>query len=104
MLMENILPGGIYRTVEVRISGAGHKPPAPNEMYQQIKDFYSDMPCRAQNNAVELAAWTHAEFVKIHPYVERKRSIGQMIIKSKYQAKLKTKGLDIFLFQIFLPI
>lgn len=34
MLMENILTGGIYRTVEVRISGAGHKPPVPSEMYQ----------------------------------------------------------------------
>ena len=37
LLMENILTGGIYRNVEVRISGAGHKPPAPSEMYQQIK-------------------------------------------------------------------
>ncbi len=34
--MENILAGEIYRTVEVRISGAGHKPPVPSEMYQQI--------------------------------------------------------------------
>ena len=28
LLMENILDGGIYRSVEVRISGAKHKPPA----------------------------------------------------------------------------
>ncbi len=32
LLMENILVGGVYRNVEVRISGAGFKPPAPNEM------------------------------------------------------------------------
>lgn len=29
ILMENILVGGVYRNVEVRITGAKHKPPAP---------------------------------------------------------------------------
>ena len=33
ILMENILVGGIYRNVEVRITGAKHKPPVPSEMY-----------------------------------------------------------------------
>ena len=42
--------------------------------------------------------------VKNHAMIEGKHSIGQMIIKSKYQAKLKTKELDIFLFQIFFLI
>ena len=44
LLMDNIITGGIYRNVEVRITGAKHKPPVPNEMYQQIKNFYADMP------------------------------------------------------------
>lgn len=39
-----------------------------------------------------------------HPFRDGKHSIGQMNIKSKYQAKIKTKELDIFLFQIFLKI
>lgn len=39
-----------------------------------------------------------------HPFWDGKHSIGQMNIKSKYQAKIKTKELDIFLFQIFLKI
>ena len=38
----------------------------------------------------------------IHPFADGKHSIGQKIIKSKYQAKLKIKELDIFLFQISL--
>lgn len=28
----------------------------------------ADMPYQAQKNALQFAAWTHAEFVKIHPY------------------------------------
>lgn len=78
--MENILTGGIYRNVEVRISGAKHKSPAPSEMYQQIKNFYTDMPYTSNKNAVELAAWTHAEFVKIHPYVDGNDRTSRMIM------------------------
>ena len=66
LLMENILTGGVYRNVEVRISGAGFKPPAPNEMYRQVKNFFADLPYRTDLNPIELAAWTHAEFVRIH--------------------------------------
>lgn len=86
LLMENILMGGIYRTVEVRISGARHKPPAPGEMYQQIKNFYADMQYRAESNAVELAAWTHAEFVKIHPYVDGNGRTSRMIMNYQLMA------------------
>lgn len=92
LLMENILPGGIYRNVEVRISGAQHKPPAPSEMYRQIKEFYVDLPYQAEMNAIELAAWTHAEFVKIHPFVDGNGRTSRMIMN--YQ--LMTAG--------FLPV
>ena len=87
LLMENILTGGIYRSVEVRISGAKHKPPAPNEMYQQVKNFYADMPYRAESNAMEFAAWTRAEFVKIHPFVD-----DDVIIRTKLEKPNKIKG------------
>lgn len=70
ILTENIMVGGIYRNQEVRISGAGHVPPAGNEMYYQIKQFYSDLQQKQDLNPIELAAWTHAEFVRIHPFVD----------------------------------
>lgn len=69
ILMENILVGGIYRNVDVYISGAQHTPLPPNIMFQQIKTFYADFNLKAKElNPIELAAWTHAEFVKIHPF------------------------------------
>ena len=43
LLMENIFVGGIYRNVDVYISGAQHTPPSPGEMYRQVKDFYADL-------------------------------------------------------------
>ena len=83
LLMENILPGGIYRNVEVRISGAQHKPPAPSEMYRQVKGFYADLPYKAE---MKLAAWTHAEFVKIHPFVDGNGRTSRMIMNYQLMA------------------
>jgi Fic family protein len=68
LVMENIIVGGIYRNEEVIISGASHTPPSRNELYVQIKNFLTDLMYKKDLNAIELAAWTHAEFVRIHPF------------------------------------
>lgn len=71
ILTENIIVGGIYRNQEVRISGAGHLPPVGNDMYDQIKGFYNDLVWKKSAlNPIEYAAWTHAEFVRIHPFID----------------------------------
>lgn len=81
MLMENILVGGVYRNVDVYISGTQHTPPTPNEMYRQVKDFYADLTWKGQElNPIELAAWTHAEFVKIHPFVDGNGRTSRLIM------------------------
>ncbi len=80
LLMENILMGGIYRNVEVRITGTNHKPPTPNEMFEQIKNFYTDIEYRDKRNAIKFAAWTHAEFVRIHPFVDGNGRTSRMIM------------------------
>ena len=86
LLMDNIIIGGVYRNVEVRISGASHKPPAPSEMYRQVKSFYSDLAYKYENNVIELAAWTHAEFVRIHPFTDGNGRTSRMIMN--YQLML----------------
>lgn len=80
ILMENILVGGVYRNVEVRITGAKHKPPAPSEMYYQIKEFFSNINSKSDLNPIELAAWTHAEFVKIHPFIDGNGRTSRLIM------------------------
>lgn len=89
LLMDHIFVGGIYRNIDVYISGAQHTPPSPNEMYRQIKDFYADLAWKGKKlNPIELAAWTHAEFVKIHPFSDGNGRTSRLLMN--YQ--LMTNG------------
>lgn len=82
LLMENIFTGGIYRREEVVISGASHTPPAGNEMYAQIKNFYAELSQKQDLNGIELAAWTHAEFVRIHPFLDGNGRTSRLLMNS----------------------
>ncbi len=81
ILTENIIVGGVYRKEEVKISGAGFTPPVGNEMYMQIKNFYEELKVKENElNPIELAAWTHAEFVRIHPYIDGNGRTSRLIM------------------------
>lgn len=87
ILMQNILQGGIYRSHAVRIIGASHRPPEPYDMLQQIKFFFADMPINRKNmHPVEFAAWTHAEFVRIHPFADGNGRTSRMIMNYQLMA------------------
>ncbi len=86
ILMENIMVGGIYRNVDVYISGAEHTPPSPSEMYIQIKNFYLDLKDKIFESPIECAAWTHAEFVKIHPFVDGNGRTSRLIMNYQLMA------------------
>lgn len=85
-LMENIQIGGVYRNMEVRISGASHKPPPPSEMYWQVKESFAAFPEKKETDAIELAAWTHAEFVRIHPFSDGNGRTSRMIMNYQLMA------------------
>ena len=87
LLMENIFTGGIYRNVNVYISGAQHTPPSPNEMYRQVKEFYADLAWKGKElNPIAYAAWTHAEFVKIHPFTDGNGRTSRLIMNYQLMA------------------
>ena len=88
ILTENIIVGGIYRNQEVKISGAGFVPPTGNKMYVQIKGFYEELQTKEEEmNPVTLAAWTHAEFVRIHPFIDGNGRTSRLLMN--YQLLLR---------------
>lgn len=62
---------GRYRTINVRIAGAEHRPPdvlhVPEQM-ETLITWYAETAMRL--HPVERAARLHADFVKIHPFVD----------------------------------
>lgn len=99
LLMENIQVGGVYRDVQVYISGARHMPPPPPLMYRQVKDFYADLSWKGKElNQVELAAWTHAEFVEIHPFTD-----AHVIIGTRLEKPSKINGFALLSPNFFMP-
>lgn len=79
ILMENIMQGGIYRYVDVTITGAGHKPPSRSEMHARLNSFYYDLENK-ELNPIEKAAWVHAEFVSIHPFRDGNGRTSRMLM------------------------
>lgn len=81
ILVKNIFQGGIYRDHNIRITGAMHHPPEPEIMFQEISRFFFNLPVMGNVcDAIELAAWTHAEFVRIHPFPDGNGRICRLLM------------------------
>ena len=53
----------------MRITGASFSPPSWEAVRQEMKNFIEDYKIKKENtHPVELAAWVHAEFIRIHPF------------------------------------
>jgi len=62
---------GRYRTENVIISGAKHKPPEHFLVAEQMQRLVKDLEAwQRDRHPLETAARLHVEFVKIHPFVD----------------------------------
>lgn len=87
ILMENIQPGGCYRSCPVYISDSSHDFPLPEELPFKLQTFYKNLSeknwaCGMPEgiHPIQLAAWTHLEFVNIHPYQDGNGRISRLMM------------------------
>lgn len=87
---ERVVPArgarGIYRTFPVCIRGARHVPPNYKKGSELMKCFIQDMNIKSFSSVAELAAWTHAEFVKIHSFQDGNGRTARLMLN--YQLML----------------
>ena len=81
ILMTRIFSGGIYRDVNVIISGARTTPPPWYNVREEMKFFIDDYNKNKNNmDTIELAAWVHAEFVRIHPFSDGNGRTARLLL------------------------
>ncbi len=72
---------GRYRTINVLIAGAEHRPPEALHVPTQMADFVTWYDTQAQAlHPIERAARVHADFVKIHPFVDGNGRTGRLLM------------------------
>lgn len=71
---------GTYRNTDVCIKGAGTRVSSPAHIYQDLKFFFDDLENRKFSNSLEKAAFTRAEFVRIHPFSDGNGRISRLIM------------------------
>ncbi|MBZ9570246.1 Fic family protein [Methanobrevibacter sp. TMH8] len=79
ILMENIMEGGEYRDIDVRITGAKHSPPSPIIAKIELNEFFKKLK-NNDFNEIAYSAYTHAEFVRIHPFTDGNGRISRIIM------------------------
>lgn len=76
LIVQNIFQGGVYRDGQVYIRGSKHECPPPERVPELMHDFYEKLAEKnricglpeSNVDVIELACWTHLEFVSIHPF------------------------------------
>jgi Fic family protein len=72
---------GVYRSVNVRISGSKHEPPQPFMLNKLMEDyflFYQEQ--KAKMHPLVLAAEMHERLVTIHPFVDGNGRTARLVM------------------------
>lgn len=89
ILMRDVFPdiGGRYRDIPVYISSATHDFPLPSKLPRLLNEYYESFKVRHQicgmpecMNAFQLAAWSHAEIVAIHPFRDGNGRLSRLLL------------------------
>jgi Fic family protein len=81
-LTENILDEkykGKFRDIQVYISGATKTPPKPEILNEEMEKFIKNLEC-FNSDPISLAVYTHAELVRIHPFIDGNGRTARMLM------------------------
>lgn len=87
LILKNIdnQNAGMYRKTNVFISGADHVPPDAVCIAQEMHQFIDWYTTKAQAlHPVERAARVHADFVKIHPFVDGNGRTSRLLMNLEF--------------------
>jgi Fic family protein len=85
VLVENIIPGGVYRTRDLFILGAKHVPPSYLKIFKKMDTYFAEMNDPALTG-IAKAAFVHLEILKIYPFMDANGRLARLLLN--YQLEL----------------
>lgn len=71
---------GRWRTVNVLIAGASHRPPDHLQVPDEMARLFAAYGLRGGDDAVERAAWLHREIVRVHPFADGNGRTSRLVM------------------------
>lgn len=79
LLLGDILPGGLYRQVNVGLKGQ-HQPPDYVKVYDRMKKMIDDLDFNFKGTAIEKAAFVSLTISKIHPFIDGNGRVARLML------------------------
>lgn len=80
MILDEIMPGGLYRQVNVGLKGSIHQPPDYVKVYDRMKKLINYLDFEFKGDAIEKAAYVHLSIAKIHPFLDGNGRLGRLLM------------------------
>lgn len=79
LLLEDIMPGGLYRRVNVGLKGA-HQPPDYVKVYDRMKKLIDDLEFNFKGTTIERSAYVALTISKIHPFIDANGRVSRLML------------------------
>lgn len=79
ILLDGITPGGMYRRVNITVKGSSYIPCDYVKLYDRMAKFFYELE-NFSGDPVELAAFTHLQIAKIHPFIDGNGRLARLLM------------------------
>lgn len=86
VLVDGMIPGGVYRTRDLFILGAKHVPPTYLKIFKKMDAYFQELN-NPELTGLKKAAYAHLQILKIYPFMDANGRLARLLLN--YQLELE---------------